>query len=66
MLRRGGSWPWTPEERPREVVWARVVEECVRVGGRPSIRDLATRIGESKSSVHRAIKDHEPEWEAMA
>lgn len=66
VLQRGGAWPWTPVEQSRDVVWARITEECFRVGGRPSIRDLATRLGIARSSVHRAVKDHEAEWEAMA
>jgi hypothetical protein len=66
VLQPGGAWPWTPVERSRDVVWARVVEECIRIGGRPSIRDLAKRLGESNSSLQRAINDHQLDWEAMA
>jgi hypothetical protein len=50
-LERGGTWPWTPVTRPRDVLWARIAEVCAEQfsGDRPSSRDLASLLGESQS-----------------
>lgn len=67
VLQRGGEWPWTAVTRSRDVHWARIVEVCEQDdGGRPSLGDLATRLGVPKSAVQRAVNEHRDQWEAMA
>lgn len=65
-LTRGGTWPWTVETSPREVLWARITECVATCSQRPSVRDLASAVGASSSGVDRAIQAHRTEWEAMA
>lgn len=65
-LRRGGDWPWTPITRPRDILWARIVDACTRAGTQLSERELADTLNTGKTNIHRSIKEHEPEWEAMA
>lgn len=65
-LQRGGEWPFTVATRPRDVLWARIVEHASSALARPSINDLATVFGVSKSTVKAALDEHQKEWEAMA
>lgn len=65
MLQRGGPWPWSPVSRPRDVLWARILDYCQQAGDRLSVRDLAQMTGTSVGSVHRAIKEHQAEWDAL-
>lgn len=65
MLQRGGTWPWTPVTRPRDVLWGRILDRCQQAGEQLAERDLATMLGVSKTSIHRAITEHAAEWEAL-
>lgn len=65
MLQRGGPWPWSPVTRPRDVLWAKILDYCQQAGDRLSVRDLAQMTGTSVGSVHRAIKEHQAEWDAL-
>lgn len=65
VLERGGDWPWIAVERPRDALWAAIADECIQHGTRPSLRDLAKRLGGSVASVQRAVNEHRDEWEAM-
>lgn len=65
-LQRGGAWPWTPLTRPRDILWARIAEQCRLAGEQLAERDLAAMLGASKTTVHRAIQEHEAEWDALA
>ncbi len=64
-LKRGGEWPFTPATNPRDVLWARIVESCAGKLQRPSLRDLGTVFGVSKSTVERALNDHQKEWKEL-
>jgi hypothetical protein len=65
ILQRGGAWPWTVPDTAREVLWARIVEEVRQAGQQLSERQLATVIGKSQTSVHRAIEGHKREWHTL-
>lgn len=65
-LQRGGDWPWTPVTRPRDVLWAQIVNRCQQAGDQIAERDLAVLLAVSKSSIHRAIEEHAAEWERLA
>lgn len=65
-LKRGGEWPWTPVTRPRDLLWARIVDLCHQASGQISERDLAQILGVGPTTVHRAIDEHRAEWDALA
>ncbi|GAA5111377.1 AAA family ATPase [Haloechinothrix salitolerans] len=65
-VQRGGEWPWSPVTRDRDLMWARVREECTREGQRLSLRELAKRLGTYHVAVKRAVDEHQADWEAMA
>ncbi len=62
LLGRGGTWPWTPVTDPAAVLWARIQTARTDFGESMSIRDLEASLGQSRSTIHRAIKAHEAEW----
>jgi AAA domain/DnaB-like helicase N terminal domain len=64
-LKRGGAWPWTVEENAREVLWARILDYVDATTGVPSERELADALEEPKTTVHRVLKAHEPEWQRL-
>ncbi len=64
-LQRGGEWPLTVATRPRDVLWARIVEYVAQSLTRPSIRDLATSFGVSVGLIHKTINEHREEWDGM-
>jgi hypothetical protein len=64
-LQRGGTWPWTPVNRPRDLLWARIADYCREAEDQLSFRDLATMTGTSLAAVQRAIGEHRPEWDAL-
>ncbi|SNR47874.1 Winged helix-turn-helix DNA-binding [Haloechinothrix alba] len=66
VLKYGTTWPWEVESRSQEAVWAQIVEIVQAEGERLTHRALAERIGVSKSTVSRVIKDHRTEWEELA
>jgi hypothetical protein len=64
-LKRGGDWPWTTVEDPREQLWAQI-RGWVDLNGRAaSIRKLAEALGIDKSRVERALKAHKEEWDDL-
>lgn len=65
MLQRGGPWPWSPVTRPRDVLWAQILDYCTQAGERLSMRDLAQMTGSSYGSVNRAVEEHRAEWDAL-
>ncbi|MFC5748911.1 DnaB-like helicase N-terminal domain-containing protein [Actinomadura rugatobispora] len=64
-LQRGGTWPWSPLTRPRDILWARIVGYCEQIGDRPSYRDLAEMTGASVGAVQKAIAEHRAEWDTL-
>jgi DnaB-like helicase N terminal domain/AAA domain len=64
-LRRGGAWPWTVQENPREVVWARIRQHVEQTGRCASIRVLAAALTISKWSVETALQAHRSEWQTL-
>lgn len=64
-LQRGGTWPWSPVTRPRDLLWASIVDYCRAAGDQLSYRDLAKMTGTSVGAVQRAIGEHRTEWEAL-
>lgn len=65
MLQRGGEWPWTVVNNPREELWTRIKSYAQTAVKWPSERDLADALGSTKSTVHRAIEGHISEWMAL-
>jgi AAA domain-containing protein len=66
LLQRGGEWPWTVVDRPRDQLWARIVELCAEAGDQLVRRDLAEVTGSSLGAVTRAIDEHRDQWDALA
>jgi DnaB helicase-like protein/AAA domain-containing protein len=64
-LKRGGDWPWTPTQNPREVLWGRIVARCQEDGRTYSVAWLARLLEAGKGSVQRAIEVHRTEWEEL-
>jgi replicative DNA helicase len=64
-LRRGGARPWTVQENPREVVWARILQHVDETGRCASIRGLAEVLATSKYSVEAALGAHRSEWQTL-
>jgi hypothetical protein len=63
-LQRGGTWPWSPVTRPRDLLWAQILQFAVED---PAIsrRDLVKLTGVSFGSVTRAIDEHRAEWNQL-
>jgi DnaB-like helicase N terminal domain/AAA domain len=64
-LRRGGAWPWTIQENPREVVWARILQHVDETGRCASIRVLAEALATTKYSVEAAVGAHRSQWQTL-
>jgi hypothetical protein len=69
-LVKGGEWPFTIATRDRDKLWARIAEFAQGRLNRPSLRDLELGLGgadakASKSSIERAIQEHEDEWDRL-
>lgn len=64
-LQRGGTWPWTSNVRPVDVLWSEIRRLCLEAGDELSQRDLAAITGKSQASVSRAINQHRNEWEDL-
>jgi hypothetical protein len=64
-LQRGGTWPWTPVTRERNVLWARIKALCIEAGDQLSYRDLAQATGVHHSTVSRSIEEHPDEWATL-
>jgi hypothetical protein len=65
QLKRGGAWPWTVQENPREDLWARILDYADVVTYCPSQRELADALGVPRSTVQRVLKAHDPEWQRL-
>lgn len=65
VLKRGGAWPWTMENNPKALTFARILEEIRQAGHRLTEREIATRIGGDKSQVHRAIDANRAEFDRL-
>jgi replicative DNA helicase len=65
MLQRGGDWPWTVNERPRDMLWSRIQTACMSAGERLSVRALADQLGSTKSTVQRVVDEHRADWELL-
>ncbi|HEX4725680.1 MAG TPA: AAA family ATPase, partial [Pseudonocardiaceae bacterium] len=63
-LQRGGTWPWSPVTRPRDLLWARILEALTEDPAL-SQRDLAKVTGTGLTSVTRAITEHRAEWNQL-
>lgn len=64
ILQRGGTWPWSPVTRDRDILWARVLELLIE-DPHLSQRDLARLTGASLGSVTRAIAEHRGEYDEL-
>ena len=62
MLQRGGTWPWTPVTRDRDLLWARIKAFCIEAGDQLPYRDLIKLTGASNGAIARAIEEHKAEW----
>ncbi len=65
-LTMGGEWPWMAVTNDNELYWVRIVEECEKEGDQLSERELSKRVGAPKTTIHRIILAHQPEWAALA
>lgn len=65
MLQRGGEWPWTINNRPRDMLWSRIQTACMNAGERLSVRVLADQLGSTKSTVQRVLDEHRADWELI-
>lgn len=65
LLRRGGTWPWTPVTDARSLTFDRVVQATREAGRRLSERELARVIGGSDSQVHRAISANRAQYQEV-
>jgi hypothetical protein len=63
-LQRGGTWPWSPVTRPRDLLWAQIITFATED---PAIsrRDLAKLTNSSVGSVNRTIDEHRVEWDQL-
>ena len=64
-LVRGGEWPWTAPTDSKAVTFARMCEAVLETGELLSYRDLAARLGCSKTTVERAIDANKAEWKRV-
>jgi hypothetical protein len=64
-LRRGGEWPWTPITDGRTVTFARILDATRAAGHKLSTRELADTIGGHHTTIGRAIKANQKEWNAL-
>ena len=60
-LRRGGDWPWTVQEAPHDLMWARILQHVDETGRCASIRVLAEALATTKYSVEAALGAHRSE-----
>jgi hypothetical protein len=63
-LQRGIDWPWEKVEDPTLVNYARIKATVREFGRRMSEREIASILGASKSTVHRAIEANKADFEA--
>ena len=63
-LQRGGAWPWSPVTRPRDLLWAQILEIAIEDPAM-SRRDLAKLTGAGLGSVNRTIDEHRGEWDNL-
>jgi len=61
-LRRGGEWPWTVEESATDAAWKAIISWVYAHGRTGSVRELAGELRISKSTVHRALGEHQAWW----
>jgi AAA domain len=64
-LMRGGAWPFEVAKRPRDVLWASIVDHCSSALTRPTVRQLASVFGVGNASIQRALDEHREEWERL-
>ena len=64
-LRRGGEWPWTATNNPREELWNQILVWVDHNGRIPTGRLLENELGRSRSSIQRAIKAHQKFWDDL-
>lgn len=64
-LRRGGDWPWTVQEAPHDLMWARILQHVDETGRCASIRVLAEALATTKYSVEAALGAHRSEWQTL-
>ena len=65
ILTRGGEWPWTAVVSSREVTFFRICEVTRDRGRKLSLRDLGQVLQVPKSTVDRAIKANQKQWDAL-
>jgi 5S rRNA maturation endonuclease (ribonuclease M5) len=63
-LQRGGTWPWSPVTRPRDLLWAQILEIAIEDPAM-SRRDLVKLTGASLGTVNRTIEEHRAEWNQL-
>lgn len=64
-LKRGGEWPWTLDDNRTAVTFAQILEAQRAAGQKLTMRTLAETVGTSKSTVERAIKANQQQWDAL-
>jgi hypothetical protein len=64
-LKRGGEWPWTAVDNPREALWQRVLDYVDRHGRTAGITVLARELDASHGAVQRALAAHRDLWAAL-
>jgi hypothetical protein len=64
-LTRGGSWPWVAETNPRKLTFARILDVIRERGERLSIRELEEILHTPKSTIDRAIKANQVEFDRV-
>lgn len=65
MLRRGGTWPWTPTTDAKAVTFARILNEVRQAGRRLTERELVDATGASKGTIHRCIEANQTQFDTV-
>jgi hypothetical protein len=64
-LKRGGDWPWTAVNNPREELWDLILAWVDKNGRMPTGRLLEVELGRPRSTIQRAIKAHQELWDDL-
>jgi AAA domain/Toprim domain len=64
-LRRGGEWPWTAADNPKEALWDQILAWVDQHGRTTTGRRLEAELGRPRSSIRRAISAHQDMWDQL-
>ena len=64
-MKRGGEWPWMPNNDPQANLWEMIVHARDAFGEQMTIRELEEVVNVSRSTIGRCLKTHSDEWKRI-